>query len=176
MLNFSIRATLFLVAYLVVVVALVGVLSLDAEMREHAIFTGIPGYLSIIAVTTGVLLVCLTSDWKYAWQFLAMGWIFVCLKVILGIFDSFFIASSAPLARLNEIRQYGFNDSAITAIAFPLIITLPIVYPLVYNRSQDFAPPPLATSMPLCLAMLDTLLIWLMASFTCGTWGLESVG
>ena len=167
-LNFSIRAMFFGITYLIV--ALICLLSLDDEMRLAAISPGIVGCFSAGLITAATFLVCSRSDWKSAWPLLTIGWLVVCVDINVGVYNSFFVISSGSPGGLNMIHQRGFNTSMVSGIALPLFFTLPILYPLIYGHRNQLKPFSFAKLMPLLLAITDTLLIWLLASFTCGTW------
>ena len=158
----------FGITYLIV--ALICLLSLDDEMRLAAISPGIVGCFSAGLITAATFLVCSRSDWKSAWPLLTIGWLVVCVDINVGVYNSFFVISSGSPGGLNMIHQRGFNTSMVSGIALPLFFTLPILYPLIYGHRNQLKPFSFAKLMPLLLAITDTLLIWLLASFTCGTW------
>ena len=168
MLNFSIRAMFFTTAYLMAV--LICLLSLNDEMRLAAISPGIVGCFSAGLIAAAIVLVCFRSDWKSAWPLLTLGWLVACVDINVGVYNSFFVIFSGSPGGLNMIHQRGFNTSMVSGIALPLFFTLPILYPLIYGHRDQLKPFSFVKLMPLLLAITDTLLIWLLASFTCGTW------
>ncbi len=169
MLNFSIRAMLFGIAYLMA--GLICLLSLNEELRSAAILPGMAGNLSAGLVAAASIIVCTHSDWKSAWPLVAIGWLIACVEINVSVYNSFFIISGAPLEELDVIYQQGFNASVVSGIALPLFFTLPMLYPLICGRRNQFDPKSLLMLLPLSLAVGDTLLVWLLASYTFGTLG-----
>lgn len=168
MLNFSIRAMFFTTAYLMAV--LICLLSLNDEMQLAAISPGIVGCFSAGLIAAAIVLVCFRSDWKSAWPLLTLGWLVACVDINVGVYNSFFVIFSGPIEELNAIHQHGFDIAMVSGIAFPLFFTMPILYPLIYSHRGQFGPVSFVNLIPLPLAIADTLLIWLLVSFTCGTW------
>jgi len=168
MLTFSIRAMLFTTAYLIAL--LTCLLSLNDEMQLAAISPGIVGCFSAGLIAAATVLVCFRSDWRSAWPLLTLGWLVACVDINVGVYNSFFVIFNCPTEGLNAIHQHGFDIAMVSGIALPLLFTLPILYPLIYGHRDQLKPFSFAKLMPLLLAITDTLLIWLLASFTCGTW------
>jgi len=169
MLTFSIRAMLFTTAYLIAL--LTCLLSLNDEMQLAAISPGIVGCFSAGLIAAATVLVCFRSDWRSAWPLLTLGWLVACVDINVGVHNSFFVIFNGSPEGLKMIHQRGFNTSVVSGIALPFFFTLPILYSLIYGHRDQLKPFSFVKLMPLLLAITDTLLIWLLMSFTFGTWG-----
>ena len=166
MLQFSTRSLLLLLFYISCVFAIA--LLVLRHMRFYdvgllVLYPGKFGCLTFVAICTSAVFRLFQPKGTASWYWLSTAWLLACSNVLYGIYLTLFTMDEPHRGHFQE----GFSASIISTVPLAILFTLPIVLSLTCNG--DLMLPSRSAWIPVIIGVIDTFLVWLLASILYGT-------
>ena len=166
--QFSIYSLLLAVSYIAVIATVCRLVLQHMERYEVGLlvlYPGVLGLLALVVLPTSAVFAILSPQSLSGWHWLNLSWLIVSANVNYGFYSIFYFNGTPN----REHFQEGFSAMVISSVPLPFLLTLPILYILVYNSIIQGAKPNYWTFAPSAIALIDTLVMWFLVSAVFGT-------